>query len=90
MKEYAKILFIHIKTRFAIGFITIAGGHRVGLVGTVVEEDNKIINIKDISSLNIRISREIIGSSKNILQYVFNYNENNVYNTLIVSPPGVR
>lgn len=83
-----KIQFTHIKTRFAIGFITITGGHRVGIVGTVVEENSKIININNISSLNIRIAREIIGASEKILEYVLNYNSNSIYNTLIVSPPG--
>ncbi|MBR6504954.1 MAG: hypothetical protein IKT41_04520 [Clostridia bacterium] len=85
-----KIQFIHTKTRFAIGFITITGGHRVGLVGTVVEENNKIININNISSLNIRIAREILGASEKLLKYVLNSKENSIYNTLIVSPPGAR
>lgn len=90
MKEYAKILFIHIKTRFVIGFITIAGGHRVGIVGTVIEENNKIININNISSLNIRIAREILGASKKIVPYVLSCKEKSIYNTLIISAPGAR
>lgn len=81
---------MHIKTRFVIGFITITGGHRVGIVGTVVEENNRIININNISSLNIRIAREVIGASENILKYVLNYKGKNIYNTLIVSAPGAR
>jgi len=85
-----KTQFIHIKTKFVIGFVTITGGHRVGLVGTVIEENNEIININNISSLNIRIAREIIGASKEILKYILNCNENSIYNSLIVSPPGVR
>ncbi len=45
------------------GYITINGGHRVGICGTAVVNENKIVNIKDISTLNIRIAREIIGCS---------------------------
>lgn len=45
------------------GFITIKGGHRVGICGTAVISDNKIVNIKDITTLNIRIAREIFGCS---------------------------
>ena len=51
------------------GFVTLLGGHRVGICGTVVYADGKIKNIKDISSLNIRVSKEIIGFSKNFLKY---------------------
>lgn len=81
---------MHIKTRFVTGFITITGGHRVGIVGTIVEENNKIININNISSLNIRIAREILGASNKILKYVLNCTENTICNTLIISPPGAR
>ena len=40
------------------GFITLKGGHRVGLGGKVLYGVNGIETIKDISSLNIRIARE--------------------------------
>ena len=46
------------------GFITIKGGHRIGLVGTPVLEDGRIINMRDISSLNVRIAREVLGCLK--------------------------
>lgn len=69
------------------GFITIRGGHRIGITGTVVMEE-KIKNINYISSLNFRIAREKKGSSKEILKYIINSEENTIYNTLIISPPG--
>lgn len=68
------------------GFITLRGGHRVGLVGKVIAEDEQIKNIKNISSLNIRISRQIIGCSDKILRHILGEN-NQVNNTLIISPP---
>lgn len=71
------------------GFITIKGGHRVGISGNVVIENGKIININYISSLNFRIAKEINGCSNKLLKYVINMENNNVYNTLIVSKPGV-
>lgn len=70
------------------GFITLKGGHRVGITGDVVIEDGKIINIKNISSLNFRISRQIYDCSNKILKDVINLQENTIYTTLIVSPPG--
>lgn len=71
------------------GFITIKGGHRVGISGNVVIENGKIININYISSLNFRIAKEINGCSNKLLKYVINMENNNIYNTLIVSKPGV-
>lgn len=68
------------------GFITLRGGHRVGLVGKVIVEDGQVKNIKHISSLNIRVSREIIGCSDKILKHVIK-GDNQVNNTLIISPP---
>ena len=70
------------------GFITLKGGHRVGITGNVVVKDGKVINISYISSLNFRISKQILGASDKIIKYVIN-SKNNVVNTLIVSPPGV-
>lgn len=72
------------------GFITIKGGHRIGITGSVVISEGKVTNIKYISSLNFRISRQIIGCSKKILPEILNYNKNTIYNTLIVSNPGAR
>lgn len=72
------------------GFITVKGGHRIGLTGNSVIEENKVININYISSLNFRIAKEIKGCSNKLLKYVLDIENNNVYTTLIVSPPGVR
>ena len=70
------------------GFITIKGGHRVGITGNVVFKDGQVINISHIYSLNFRIAREIIGCSNKLLKYVLKINENTIYNTIILSPPG--
>lgn len=72
------------------GFITVKGGHRIGITGNSVIEGNKVININYISSLNFRIAKEIKGCSNKLLKYVLDIENNNVYTTLIVSPPGVR
>ena len=67
------------------GYITLQGGHRVGITGNVAMKDGKIININYVSSLNFRIAREIIGASDEILKEVLANNE--IKNTLIVSKP---
>ncbi|WP_077367698.1 stage III sporulation protein AA [Anaerosalibacter sp. Marseille-P3206] len=68
------------------GFITLKGGHRVGLAGKVVYGPNGIETIKNISSLNLRIAHEITGVSNNIMKYILKQ-PNTIYNTLIISPP---
>ncbi len=76
------------KNQMCEGFITVKGGHRVGITGSVVIENEKIINIKYISSLNFRIAREIENCSYSILGQVIDAQNNTINNTLIISPPG--
>lgn len=83
-----KIQFIHIKIRFVSGYITIRGGHRVGITGNVVLKDGQVINISHIYSLNFRIARQILNCSKELLKYILNIRENSIYNSIILSPPG--
>lgn len=68
------------------GYITIKGGHRVGLSGRVVIDGGCVRNIKDVAGLNIRISNQIIGCSEKVMKYIIK-NCTEIYNTLIVSPP---
>jgi stage III sporulation protein AA len=68
------------------GFITLKGGHRVGICGKAVVESSNIKNIKDVSGLNIRLSKEVYGCSSKIIRYILDGGQN-VYNTLIISPP---
>ena len=70
------------------GYITIKGGNRVGIVGSAVVNNGQIININYISSLNFRIANQKIGCSNNIIKNILNFENNSVYNTLIISPPG--
>ena len=69
------------------GFVTVRGGHRVGISGSCVIENSKVININYVYSLNFRIAKEIIGCSQNILSEIIKLEANSIYNTLIVSPP---
>ena len=69
------------------GYITVPGGHRVGLAGEVVVDDGgKIITIKYVTFMNIRISHEILGVADNVMDFLFENGE--LKNSLIVSPPG--
>lgn len=70
------------------GFVTVKGGHRVGVSGSSVIENGKIININYVYSLNFRIAKEVIGSSNRVLKEILNLEDNSIYNSLIASSPG--
>lgn len=76
------------KNQICEGFLTVKGGHRIGITGTAVIEGTKIINLKYITSLNFRIAREVINCSTQLLKEIIDRESNSIYNTLIVSPPG--
>ncbi len=67
------------------GFLTIEGGHRVGVAGKVIMEREKVKNIQYISSINIRVSHEILGCADQVLPYITQNRQ--VCHTLIISPP---
>ncbi|MEE0931259.1 MAG: stage III sporulation protein AA [Acutalibacteraceae bacterium] len=52
------------------GYVTMRGGHRAGICGTAVYNNTDIMNIRDISSINLRIAREIKGVSESILKSI--------------------
>jgi len=68
------------------GFITIGGGHRVGIAGKIILEDEKIKSIKYISFINIRLSHQIKGCADKVIPYI--RADKALYHTLIISPPG--
>ena len=76
------------KNQISQGFITVRGGHRIGIAGTAVVENEEVQNLKYITSLNFRIAREVLNCSNRILKEIIDVKNNDIYNTLIVSPPG--
>lgn len=65
------------------GFLTIKGGHRAGISGAAVYQGEDLYNLKDISSINLRIAREAIGAS----DFLFAQLEGNMGGTLIIGEP---
>ncbi len=68
------------------GFLTIEGGHRVGVAGKVIVEQGKIKNIRYVSSVNIRVSHEVTGCADRVIPYISK--DGCICHTLIISPPG--
>jgi len=69
------------------GFITIPGGHRVGLAGRTVLSGGKVEHIRDISGFNVRIAKEIRGAADEMLPHLLDRKRKRVMHTLILSPP---
>lgn len=70
------------------GYITLPGGNRAGIAGNVVYTNGKVSNVSYIYSVNFRIAHQIDGASREVIRYVLDTKNNNVYTSLIVSPPG--
>ena len=69
------------------GFITVGGGHRVGVAGqAVMEADGRVRTFKNISYLNIRVSHQMKGAADGVLPGM--YRQGRLCSALIVSPPG--
>ncbi|HHY73082.1 MAG TPA: stage III sporulation protein AA [Bacillus bacterium] len=66
------------------GFITIRGGHRVGLAGKVITEKGQVKAIKEVTSFNIRVAKEKIGICNYFIPYLYN---DRWLNTIIFGSP---
>ncbi len=68
------------------GFLTLPGGHRVGISGETVVENGKIRTLRNISALNIRLARQPAMDMTDLLFLLLNKNKLFCH-TLLVSPP---
>lgn len=67
------------------GYITLSGGHRVGICGNAELTGGNISHLKTVQALNYRFAREIIGISNSVMDKI--YTDGEIKNTIIVSPP---
>ena len=68
------------------GFVTLRGGHRVGLCGSVVRRDGQIVTLRELSSLSIRVARPVTGQARTLLPQLMEHGT--FASTLILAPPG--
>ena len=67
------------------GFLSVQGGHRVGVTGKVILDGNRIRGMKYISCINVRLAHEIRGCAEKVMPYI--QTKEQIMHTLIVSPP---
>ena len=67
------------------GYLTIRGGHRVGVAGRTVLDGDKVKSVRYISCVNVRLSHEVPGCADPVLPYL--WGDEGLLHTLIISPP---
>lgn len=75
-----------VQEQIAQGYLTMVGGHRMGLCGTVVTDQGQIKTMRRFSSLSLRIAKEWKGIATPLIQQL--HTKGQFQNTLIISPPG--
>ena len=68
------------------GYLTIAGGHRMGLVGSAVEQEGKIQTLIYLNGINLRVAREVFGCAAVLENFI--YEKGEICHCLLISPPG--
>ena len=68
------------------GFLTVRGGHRVGVCGRAVVENGRIRTLTDLSAVIFRMAHEVKGCADSVIPCLLQ--EGRLCHTLILSPPG--
>ncbi|TFE30119.1 stage III sporulation protein AA [Cohnella luojiensis] len=69
------------------GYVTVPGGHRIGLAGRTVLDKGLVSHLRDIAGFNVRIARARIGFASQVLPGLLDFKARTIRHTLIVSPP---
>ena len=65
-------------------FLTILGGHRLGICGRAVYRDGELFSVREISSMNLRIARQFLGIADRCTDFLWT----RPFSALIIGPPG--
>lgn len=69
------------------GYVTVPGGHRIGLAGRTILDKGIVSHLRDIAGFNVRIARARIGFGSEVLPGLLDFKARTIRHTLIVSPP---
>jgi len=86
MERISQFSFYAFEAELKSGYITLPGGHRVGIAGHAVIENGAVQTWRHISSINIRIAHSVMGCADEVFSYI--YENNRLRHTMIISPPG--
>ena len=68
------------------GYLSLPGGHRLGLTGRAVLDGSRIMALTEISALNLRLAHEKKGCADSVISCL--WEQDNLCDTLVISPPG--
>jgi len=86
MERISRHSFYAFESELSMGYITLPGGHRVGVAGQVVLENGAVQAWKYISAINIRIAHSVPGCADRVLPHIISNGQ--LMHTMIISPPG--
>ena len=87
MERISRHSFYAFESELSMGYITLPGGHRVGVAGQVVLENGAVRAWKYISAVNIRIAHSVPGCADDVLPRILSH-DGQLMHTMIISPPG--
>ena len=86
IERISQYSFYAFESELQLGYITLPGGHRVGVVGQAVVENGIVQTWKYISGLNIRVAHSMLGCANDVLPHILG--SFGFLHTMIISPPG--
>lgn len=84
LSSYSRYAF---EEKIRQGFLTIPGGHRIGLCGRTILERDMVKTITPVMFLNIRIARQVPGCGRQVIPWLLAGGR--MLDTLVLSPPGL-
>jgi len=84
LNKVSQFSFYMLEEELKRGYITVQGGHRIGLAGRVILENGRVKGLRDITFFNIRIARQKKGLVNEWVRYLYH---NRWLSTLIIGPP---
>lgn len=73
-----------VQDSLAQGYITLEGGHRLGLCGSAVMENGRVKSLTRLSGASLRLARQVPGAADQAMALL----PRPISSTLIVGPPG--
>jgi len=86
IERISQYSFYAFEPELCMGYITLPGGHRVGIAGQAVIENGAVRAWRHISSINFRIAHAVKGCADGVLPHI--YEGSKICHTMVISPPG--
>ncbi|MGI6030435.1 MAG: AAA family ATPase [Eubacteriales bacterium] len=87
MLEYATRYSMYaVEQQLCQGFLSVAGGHRLGVCGHILQREGQVSGLREVTSLHLRVSRPVKAGAEALLPLI--WKNGSVRSLLLVGPPG--